>query len=46
MPAPMPLPPPVTITVWPAKSPGLKTERYDMLPPAERPFIGLYLTFT
>ena len=43
---PMPLPPPVTITVWPSNNPGLKTERYDMFPPPERPFIGLYLTFT
>ncbi len=30
---PMPLPPPVTMTVWPSNSPGLKTERYDMFPP-------------
>ena len=30
---PMPLPPPVTTTVWPSNKPGLKTERYDMFPP-------------
>src|SRR4029453_2882582 len=29
---PMPLPPPVTMMVWPSNSPGLKTERYDMFP--------------
>ena len=27
---PMPLPPPVTTTVRPLKSPGVKTERYDI----------------